>query len=120
MSAARPSTHAWALWAYLGTSVACAALAGGATWRIHTLETSAHWIEGQLHDQAQAYANTLQGRYADDEMESFRERRSLLTSSATWFQIRIGCLMLWVLATFAFYIHRAISSLSEELTEPIR
>ena len=116
----RPSPRAWALWAYLGVSVACVALAAGATWRIHTLETSAHWIEGQLKDQALAYANTLQGRYVDDEMESFRERRSLLTSSATWFQIRIGCLMLWVLATFAFYIERAIASLSEEITEPSR
>ncbi len=113
------SARAWALWAYLGLSVGCAALAGAATWRIQVLETSAHWIEGQLKDQAQAYANTLQGRYVDDEMESFRERRSLLSSSATWFQIRIGCVMLWVLASFAFYIQRAVASLSEEITEPL-
>jgi hypothetical protein len=118
MSAAHP--RAMFLWAYLGVSVACAAGAAGATWRIHTLEASAHWIEGQLRDQATAYANTLQGRYVDDEMESFRERRSLLGSSATWFQIRIGCLMLWVLATFAFYIQRAIASMSEEITEAAR
>jgi hypothetical protein len=113
-------SRAWALWVYLGISVVCAAGAAAATWRIHTLETSAHWIEGQLKDQATAYANTLQGRYVDDEMEGFRERRELLGSSATWFQVRIGCLMLWVLATFAFYIQRAIASLSEELTEPVR
>ena len=111
---------AWALSAYLAVCVGCVGLGIFATWQIQSREAAAHWIDGQLKNQEQSYAQTLQGRYGDEEMESFRERRTLLSSAATWFQVRIGCVMLLVLATFAFYIQRAIASLSEEISDPIR
>jgi hypothetical protein len=120
MRSSPAAKSALALWVYLAVCASCVGMGVFSTWEIHSREAAAQWIEGQLKDQEQSYAATLQGRYADDEMESFRERRSLLTSSATWFQVRIGCVMLFVLASFAFYIKRAISSLSEELTDPVR
>ncbi len=120
MSSPRAAKRAWALSAYLAVCVACVGLGAFATWEIQSRETAAHWIDGQLKNQEQSYAATLQGRYGDDEMESLRERRTLLSSAATWYQVRIGCIMLLVLASFAFYTQRAIASLSEEITDPIR
>jgi hypothetical protein len=120
MSSPRVPKRAWAVSAYLAVCTACVGLGLFSTWQIHSREAAAHWIDGQLKNQEQSYAATLQGRYGDDEMESFRERRTLLSSAATWFQVRIGCIMLLVLASFAFYIQRAIASLSEEITDPIR
>ncbi len=107
----------WALWIYGLVTAGCMAGAVAATARIQTLERSTHWVEDQVASRARDYATTLQGRYVDDEMANLRERRGLLASAATWWQLRLACLMLWVLASFAFYIQRAVASLSEELLD---
>ena len=119
MTAGRRSRRAspWALWIYLALTIGCLAAGLAATQRIRQLEGSAGYLEGQLRSQAQDYASTLQGRFADDEMASLQERRALLAASASWWQLRLACLMAWVLASFAFYIQRSIAKLTEELTD---
>ncbi len=114
-SGGRGRAGAWAAWAYLAVTLACAGTGGAATWRIARLERSVRFLAGQLEGEAQTYAATLQTRYADGEMASFQERRVLIEAASTWWQIRLACLMVWVLATFAFYIQRSISTLAEEI-----
>src|SRR5580704_17591151 len=97
-------------------SVACLGAAAQATLRIRTLNASADWIDTQLQSEESDYEATLQSRFIDQELQSFRERHSVLGASSTWWQIRLGLLILWVLLTVAFYVYRVIVSFSQEVT----
>lgn len=108
----------WVVLVYGTVTLLCLVASALATVRMQTLNSSAGFLESRLHTQAQDYAATLQGRYMDDEMASLQERRALLTSSAGWWQLRLGCLMAWVLASFAFYLQRSVVTLTEEITDP--
>ena len=112
-------TGIWRI-AYAIVTVGCLGTAAFATYRIATLEGSATFIEGQLKSQSTDYEATLQTRYVDQEMQSFRERHQLLSESTGWWQLRLGLIIAWVLASFAFYIHGVISGFSEEIVEATR
>ena len=99
-------------------SVACLGAAGQATLRIRTLNASADWIDTQLRGEESDYEATLQSRFIDQELQSFRERHRVLAASSAWWQLRIGLVMLWILASFAFYVYRVIASFSQEVTQP--
>jgi hypothetical protein len=103
--------------AYAAISVACLGMAVQTTFRIRTLNASASWIDQRLGSEASDYDATLQSRYIDQELQSFRERHRLLTESSAWWQLRLGILMFWVVASFAFYIYRVISNFSQEVTQ---
>lgn len=102
---------------YATISLLCLGFIGYSTYRVRTLEGSASWIQERLRSQATDYEATLQSRYVDEEMQSFRERHQLLAESSSWAEIRLGLLMAWVLSSFAFYIHRVISRFAEEVTD---
>ena len=108
--------------AYAIATVACLGTAAEATYRIRTLDASADWIDTQLKSEESDYEATLQSRFVDQELQSFRERHRVLGASSAWWQIRLGLLILWVLLTFAFYVYRTISSFTQEVTlnEPLR
>ena len=105
------------LWgfAYAIITVACLGTAAQATYRIRTLDASAGWIDLQLGSEESDYEATLQSRFVDQELQSFRERHRVLAASSAWWQIRLGLMMFWVLTSFAFYVYRAVSSFSEEV-----
>jgi hypothetical protein len=109
----------WGL-GYVTLSALCLGTAGYASYRIGTLQSSAAWIDDRVHSQAGDYEATLQSRFVDQEMQSFRERHELLSAASAWWQVRLGVLMAWVLGSFAYYIHRVISGFSEELTDQAR
>jgi len=98
-------------------SLACLSAAADATLRIRTLNASADWIDTQLKGEESDYEATLQSRFIDQELQSFRERHRVLAASSAWWQIRIGLVMLWILSSFAFYVYRVISSFSQEVTQ---
>jgi hypothetical protein len=106
------------LWtiAYAIMTAACLGTAAEATYRIHTLDSSASWIDLQLGSEESNYEATLQSRYVDQELQSFSERHIVIAASAAWWQIRLGLLMFWVVASFAFYVFRVVTSFSEELS----
>jgi len=99
-------------------TLACLGAAAQATFRIRTLNASADWIDNQLRGEESDYEATLQSRFIDQELQSFRERHRVLAASSTWWQIRIGLVMLWILVSFAFYVYRVISSFSQEVSSP--
>jgi hypothetical protein len=103
--------------AYVATSAVCLGVAGLATYRIVSLDRAAHWIDGRLVAQAADYADTLQSQFVDEEMQSFRERHQLLSASATWWQVRLGMLMLWGVVSLAYFVQRTLHSFSREITE---
>jgi hypothetical protein len=107
----------YVLLAYLFASAICLGLAGFATYRIIVLDSAAHWIDGRLTAQAADYADTLQSQFVDEEMQSFRERHQLLTASATWWQVRLGVLMLWGVLSLAYFVQRTVHAFSREITE---
>ncbi len=103
--------------AYAIATVACLGTAAQATFRIRTLNASADWIDLQLKSEESDYEATLQSRFIDQELQSFQERHRVLAAASAWWQIRIGLVMLWILASFAFYVYRVISSFSQEVTQ---
>ena len=103
--------------AYAIATVVCLGTAAQATFRIRTLNASADWIDAQLKSEESDYEATLQSRFIDQELQSFRERHRVLAASSAWWQIRLGLVMFWVLASFAFYVYRAVTSLSQEVTQ---
>jgi hypothetical protein len=103
--------------AYAIATVACLGTAAQATLRIRTLNDSADWIDLQLKSEESDYEATLQSRFIDQELQGFRERHRVLTASSAWWQIRLGLMMFWVLASFAFYVYRVITSFSQEVTQ---
>jgi hypothetical protein len=107
----------WELPTYLLVSGICVGTSAYAGWRIRELRRSAAWVEARLETQARDYTATLQSRYADQEMESLRERHALISSVTTWWQILLGSGMLLVLTTFAYYIDRSIRRWSEDISE---
>jgi hypothetical protein len=117
MSRAARFRSDWALPIYLVVSGACLGTIGYAGWRARELRRSAVWVEARLETQARDYTATLQSRYADQEMESLRERHALLAAATLWWQVLLGCGMLFVLASFAFYIDRSIYRWSDEISE---
>ncbi len=103
--------------AYAIGTAACLGSAAQATLRIRTLNASADWIDVQLKSEASDYDATLQSRFIDQELQSFRERHRVLAASSAWWQIRLGLLMLWVLSSFAFYVYRVVTTFSQEVTQ---
>jgi hypothetical protein len=103
--------------AYLAASALCLGVAGLATYRIFSLDRAAHWIDGRLTVQAADYADTLQSQFVDEEMQSFRERHQLLSASSTWWQVRLGVMMLWGIVSLAYFVQRTLHSFSREITE---
>ena len=107
----------YVLVAYLTASALCLGVAGFATYRIVMLDRAAHWIDGRLTAQAADYADTLQSQFVDEEMQSFRERHQLLSASATWWQVRLGVLMLWAVISLGYFVQRTVHAFSREITE---
>jgi len=103
--------------AYAIATVVCLGTAAQATFRIRTLNASADWIDAQLKSEESDYEATLQSRFIDQELQSFRERHRVLAASSAWWQIRLGLVMFWVLASFAFYVYRVVTSFSQEVTQ---
>jgi hypothetical protein len=103
--------------AYAIATLVCLGTAAQATFRIRTLNASADWIDAQLKSEESDYEATLQSRFIDQELQSFRERHRVLAASSAWWQIRLGLVMFWVLASFAFYVYRVVTSLSQEVTQ---
>jgi hypothetical protein len=113
-------SRALALSIYLAVCAGCVGLGAFSTWQIQGREAAVQRLDGDVQLADQRLASTHEDRYADDERLSLHQQRVELSSAAAWFEVRIGCLMLLVLSTFAFYVHRSIASFSEEITDPER
>jgi hypothetical protein len=84
----------------------CAAGAGACFWKDRQLRTESSWLLARAGAQAQEYAASFNGAFADEEMVILEQRRSVLERAHTWQQGQTLFVIASVLLAFATYLLR--------------
>jgi hypothetical protein len=100
-------------------SLACGAGATGCYLRAGSLRTEAEWLLARGQAQAQEYARSFDGDYADQQMVTFEQRRASLERAQVWLLFEKLLILMAVVGGFASYVLYLIGRLNAQLEDVI-
>ena len=98
-------------------SVAAVAGAAGCYARARALHADAEWLMARGQAQAQEYASSFDGAFADQQLASFEERRVTLEHAQLWQLLEKLLVLLSVLGAFSSYVLYLFRRLRDQLVE---
>jgi len=84
-------------------SLACAAGAAGCYWKAGTVRRESAWMLARASAQADEYASSFDGKYADEELSILAQRRDLFDRAVLWQRFQDVLVLGAVAFAFATY-----------------
>lgn len=94
--------------------------AGGAVgcwWRASELRGEGRWLLERGSAQAEEYARSFDGSYADGQLQTFAQRRAVLERSLTWQRLQLVFVLASVVCAFSSYVFFLFRRLRDQLVE---
>jgi hypothetical protein len=86
--------------------------------RASRLQSEGEWLMARANAQAEQYATTFDGSYADQQLATFDEHREVMLSGAhLWKRLQMLGVMLTVLSAFSTYVLFVLAKLRTEIEE---
>jgi hypothetical protein len=85
--------------------------------RASSLRGEGDWLMARANAQAEEYANTFDGQYADQQLATYNERQDVLLRASTWHRFEMLFIMLAVLSAVSTYLLHLLSKIQTELKE---
>lgn len=101
----------------VGLAVVAAFGAGACYLRASQLRSDAHWLLLRSNAQADEYASTFDGTYADQQLGTYAQRREVLERAHLWQRFQLLLTMSAVVLLACAYVLFLLARLREQLME---